>query len=293
MSFAFPPNPSPGDTYTGPNNVEYTWDGTKWIGIVAGGGGGDELLEVETTVTDADVPLAVNTHNVLTVFGLTALRTALFPVGAKGDVIEVELATKAPADYELVIAGDTGVSMRLRDQTPVTAAELTRLFIRGEAMRFVHDGTDWVCTALDDGRIPSYCNAYLSTDATGESANVMTVPTDKGGAWTLEQDNAELARLATSGVRIRRANVYILQTKATLKNQASNSSLGVGFLLQGAYKTYNITFAAPAGPITCYIEKQARFNPSDVPQYNYRRSGGSGLRGSNESITYFSVREMF
>jgi hypothetical protein len=255
--------------------------------------GTSELFKVETIVTDADVLLVANTRNVLTVSGLTALRTALFPAGVADDIIEVELATDAPADYELIIAGDTGVSMRLRKADAVTAAELTRMFIRGEAMRFVHDGTDWVCTALDDGRIPSYCNAYLSTDATGETANVMTVPTDKGGAWTLEQDNAEMARLATSGVRIRRANVYILQTKATLKNFASNSSIGVGFLLQGVYKTYNITFSAVVGNLTAYIEKHVRFNPYDEPQYNYRRSGGSGLLGSNERITYFSVRETF
>jgi hypothetical protein len=292
MSFAFPPNPNPGDTYTGPNNVEYTWDGTKWVGVVAptGGGGGDELLEVETTVTDADVSLAVNTHNVLTVSGLTALRTALFPAGAKGDVIEVELATKAPADYELLIAGDTGVSMRLRDQVPVTAAEVTRLLILGEAMRWVHDGTDWVCTALDDGRIPSFCSAWLSATAIGETANVMTIPTDKGGAWTWEQDNAEMARLATSAVRIRRANSYSFQTKATLSK--SGSSIGVAFMLQGEYKTYNITYSAP-GYITVYIEQQLRFNPHEEPQYAYRTSGGLGLAGGSNRLSYFFVRETF
>ena len=348
MSFAFPPNPSPGDTYTGPNNVEYTWDGIKWVGSTApadhgaltgledddhpqylrtdagylqavvaganvtvddtdprnpvvsatasgdGGGGGDGLLEVETTVTDADVLLAVNTHNVLTISGLTALRTALFPAGTKGDVIEVELATKAPTDYELLLAGDAGVSMRLRDETPVTAAEVTRLFILGEAMRWVHDGTDWVCTALDDGRIPSFCSAWLSTAADGEAATTATIPTDRGGAWTLLEDNAELARLATSEVRIRRANLYDIQAKGTIKDTASGASIGVGFNFLGETSSYNYTLSYVSGRIVAFAARKRRFNPASLLQYFYLSGqGGRGLYAVNDRQSHFSVLEMF
>jgi hypothetical protein len=225
MSFVFPPNPSPGDTFTGPNNVEYTWDGIKWIGIVAstGGGGGGGLLEVETTVTDADVLLAVNTRNVLTISGLTALRTALFPVGAKGDVIEVELATKAPTDYELLLAGDTGVSMRLRDETPVTAAEVTRLFILGEAMRWMHDGTDWVCTGLDDGRIPCSLRADLTTSCDGEAVFTDTVPTSAPtpGAWTVIYDNAGLFTAGSSSATVRRSGIMSASARFYSKDAIS------------------------------------------------------------------------
>jgi hypothetical protein len=293
MSFAFPPNPSPGDTYTGPNSVEYTWDGTKWIGTVAGGGGGDELLEVETTVTDADVLLAVNTRNVLTISGLTALRTALFPAGAKGDVIEVELVTKAPTDYELVIAGDTGVSMRLRDQTPVTAAEVTRLFLLGEAMQWVHDGTDWVCTALDDGRIPSYCGVWLSTSATGESANTFAAPTSKGGAWTLFEDNAELARLATSEIRIRRANIYGVQVKGGLGTVASNTFLSI-VIRSGGQTIVSASNADAVGRAYAYGGRKPRFNAGELIQYAYTTSSGNkGLYGVNARQTHWSVLEQF
>lgn len=32
MAFSFPTSPTVGQQYTGPNNVIYTWDGTKWLG---------------------------------------------------------------------------------------------------------------------------------------------------------------------------------------------------------------------------------------------------------------------
>jgi hypothetical protein len=344
MSFAFPPNPSPGDTYTGPNNAEYTWDGDKWIGstsladhgvltgledddhpqylrvdagylqsVVAGenvtiddtdsrnpvvsaaAGGGGGLTEVQTTVTDADVLLAVNTRNVLTISGLTALRTALFPVGVKGNVIEVELATKAPTDYELVIAGDAGVSMRLRGQTPVTSAEVTRLFILGEAMRWVHDGTDWVCTALDDGRIPSFCSAWLSKNSDGEIQNTVTVPTGPGlyedGAWTLFEDNAELARLATSEVRIRRANLYDLQVKGTIKDTVVGGYMGCGFQLSGKRILYGYIISYYARQIEAFAAQSRRIAADNVIQYYYIGYGGKGLLGGNDTSSYFTVLE--
>jgi hypothetical protein len=217
---------------------------------------------------------------------------ALFPVGAKGDVIEVELATKAPADYELVIAGDTGVSMRLRDQAPMTAAEVTRLFILGEAMRWVHDGADWVCTALDDGRIPSFCGAWLSTAATGESANTVTVPTAKGGAWTLSEDNAGLARLATSQVRIRRADIYGVQIKGALGTSTSNTLISVR--MQSGGKP--IVFASntdPSGRAYAYGDEKARLNADELIQYAYATSAGNKGLAASDRGTYFFVLEQF
>lgn len=38
MAFNFPTSPSMGQTYLGPNNVEYTWDGVTWIGTSEAGG---------------------------------------------------------------------------------------------------------------------------------------------------------------------------------------------------------------------------------------------------------------
>jgi hypothetical protein len=181
----------------------------------------------------------VKTHNVLTISGLTALRTALVPAGAKGDVIEVELATKAPADYELLIAGDTGVSMRLRDQTPVTAAEVTRLFILGEAMRWVYDGTDWVCSALDDGRIPCVGLLSLTTGCDGEPANVFSSPTDYGGAWTALTDIGEITFTSNGRIVPRRGGNYtIFASLWQLDSRASTVKLGVNRNAQAELVAY-------------------------------------------------------
>ena len=38
MAFNFPTSPSPGQTYLGPNNIEYTWDGVTWMGTSEAGG---------------------------------------------------------------------------------------------------------------------------------------------------------------------------------------------------------------------------------------------------------------
>jgi hypothetical protein len=252
-----------------------------------------ELFKVETTVTDADVTLVTNTRNVLTVSGLTALRTALFPAGVVDDVIEVELATDAPTDYELIIAGDTGVSMRLRKADAVTAAELTRLFIRGEAMRFVHDGTDWVCTALDDGRIPSYCSAWLSTAADNESPNVFTPPTDKGGAWTLFEDNAELTRLATSEVRIRRANTYELIARGMIKDYLAGAGISAAFRMpDSSLVIFAYNFGDLALAVSALAVQKSILNADDLIQYVYRGNGNRGLH-TNKQNTYFSVLEQF
>jgi hypothetical protein len=208
------------------------------------------------------------------------------------DVIEVELATDAPADYELIIAGDTGVSMRLRKADAVTASELTRLFIRGEAMRFVHDGTDWVCTALDDGRIPSFCGARLSTSATGESANAFAAPTDKGGAWTLSEDNAELARLATSETRIRRANIYDVQIKGALGSLVANTVISIMIRSGGATKVFSST-ADPNGRAYAYGSDKIRLNVGELIQYAYTTHTGNKGLAASVTGTYFFVLEQF
>jgi hypothetical protein len=241
-----PADPAVGDFWY--ENVKdgrlFVWDGVQWVDAApAGEGGGtSELLKVETTVTDADVLLVANTRNVLTVSGLTALRTALFPAGVVDDVIEVELATDAPTDYELIIAGDTGVSMRLRDADAVTAAELTRMFIRGEAMRFVHDGTDWVCTALDDGRIPCVGLLSLTTGCDGEPISVFSQPTDYGGVWTALTDIGKITFTSNGRIVPRRGGNYtVFISLWQLGSQNSIMRLGVNRNAQAELVAYLAT----------------------------------------------------
>lgn len=58
MAFNFPTSPSPGQTYLGPNNVEYTWDGVTWIGTSEAGG----VIEAGS----ANQVLYKNSSNILT-----------------------------------------------------------------------------------------------------------------------------------------------------------------------------------------------------------------------------------
>jgi hypothetical protein len=258
------------------------------------------LAKVETTVTDADVLLVANTRNVLTVSGLTALRTALFPAGAEGDIIEVELATDAPTDYELIIAGDTGVSMRLRDADAVTAAELTCLFIRGEAMRFVHDGTDWVCTALDDGRIPSKVRLYLST-ASGGTTSVWTKPTDKGGAWTKEFDIGNIGDVSSGGITTRRSGLY----RISVTYKPNTNAVDQEALAARLWSPSSDRIIIYANQVSCMTSSYQFAKESDMAPLGARESfvyqfvtnrgarGASNVTANNTTGSHFSVSEIF
>jgi hypothetical protein len=122
------------------------------------------VTRTAATLTNAGLTSEAGTHYLIDASGLTADRNFILPSGADGDEISFELVTDAPADYELVILGDAGVSARVRNAAAVTATEVARCFVIGESMRFVHNGTDWVCNARDDGRIDEQ-TAISSTSA--------------------------------------------------------------------------------------------------------------------------------
>jgi hypothetical protein len=48
MALAFPPGPTPGQVYVGPNGVSYTWDNSlmAWTASSSGGGGGGGTVTV-------------------------------------------------------------------------------------------------------------------------------------------------------------------------------------------------------------------------------------------------------
>jgi hypothetical protein len=117
------------------------------------------------TVTTGNVTAARGTHYRLTVSGLTADRNFVLPSGADGDEISFELVTDAPADYDIVVLGDTGVGLVYRSKATATATEVQRARNKGDSMRWVHDGTNWVCSALNDGIQSLYRSATASDDA--------------------------------------------------------------------------------------------------------------------------------
>ena len=183
---------------------------------------------VDVSLTDSDLTAVVGKHYRINPSGMTADRNFILPAGADLQEVSFELAADAPADYELIIKGDTGVSVRLRQADAVTADEVTRCFIRGEAMRFVHDGTDWVCNARDDGRIPSSASLIDDSGATIANATptkITFVEADAqnkviGGIFDDTNDN----------IVIRRAGAYLCGITAVYwgaldTNQAANIRL--------------------------------------------------------------------
>jgi hypothetical protein len=157
----------------------------------------------------------------------------------------------------------------------------------------VHDGTAWVCTALDDGRIPSFCSAWLSTAADNESPQVFTPPTDKGGRWTLFEENAELTRLATSEVRIRRANTYELIARGMIKDYLAGAGIAAAFRMpDSSLVIFAYTFGDLALAVSALGVQKRRLDAADLIQYVYRGNGNRGLY-ANERNSYFSVLEQF
>ena len=140
---------------------------------------------VDTTVDTGNVTAAAGEFHRLTVSGMTADRDFILPTCSVGDAqIGFQLVTDAPASYELVLKGDTGVTVILKGNE-VTAAEVTRYLIDNESAVFQAVATNtWLCT--HDGRIP--VNARITGDGvtdqtTGESAGVYT---ENGNMQTTE-----------------------------------------------------------------------------------------------------------
>jgi hypothetical protein len=247
-----PADPAVGDLWY--ENVEdgrlFIWDGAQWVDASPAGEGGGTPAQtvVDLTVTTVDVTAEAGNHYRLDVSGMTADRNFILPAGVDLDEVSFELVTDAPADYELIVKGAIGVSGRLRNNDAVSAAEITRCFIRGEAMRWVHDGTDWVCTALDDGRIPCSLRADLTTSCDGEAVFTNTVPTaaPTPGAWTVIYDNAGLFAAASSTATVRRSGIMSASARFYSKDANSYSAKRLFGVIQNTTQTRNLMSAGTA-----------------------------------------------
>jgi hypothetical protein len=228
------------------------------------------------TVTTADVTVAVNTHYQLTISGLTADRHLILPSGASaGDVISWEMMSDAPADYELILKGDTGVTVTLRNES-FTAAEATRYFIEGETGKAIYDGSEWRINRANDGRIPCQMGLRLTTNATGESAGTWTVPTTKGGAWTATRNIGAVAQPALSAMQARRASDYMFIIGGTSATGVSSGSFQTCLYL-GA--TQFCTMGRDKAVSGEYVNVQScvtrKLNQGDTVTYNYYSQQGS------------------
>jgi len=165
----------------------------------------DRPGQVAITVTTTDVTAQVNKHHVCTIAGLTAERNFILPApvnygaGKVADRIRVTV-TDGDADYELVIKGDTGITINGGS----AATEWSRLFIAGETVELeATSSTNW--NVIQDGRIKQAGRLYRT------SAQSVT-----GGADTAVQNNnvdyliGLIADTSTSySLKARRAGRYV------------------------------------------------------------------------------------
>ena len=160
------------------------------------------LLTETATVTTADVSPVPGKSYELTVSGLTADRNFILPSASAGDKIEVSLVTDAPADYELIVKGDTGVGVLISGNLH-TAAEATRLFQRGERLVFKY-GSDSVWYVNYDGRIP----CMSTTGATFTHTSSGSFLTLDWASLIVNDDRGGLVDTANDRWLIRRPGIY-------------------------------------------------------------------------------------
>ena len=115
----------------------------------------------------------------------------------------------------------------MRNEAAVTAAEVTRYFIRGETGRPVRNNaqSEWRISKENDGRIPCMSILRLTTAASGETANVFTKPTDASGAWTADKNVGSVANASAGTVTMRRAGTISAELTARLVNACGSALL--------------------------------------------------------------------
>ena len=247
---------------------------------------------VDVSLTDSDLTAVAGKHYRIDPSGITADRNFILPAGTDLQEVSFELIDNAPADYELIIKGDTGVSGRLRSNDAVTANEITRCFIRGESMRWVHDGTDWVCNGRDDGRIPLSAKIKLTSAASGEAAQTKVKPTDQSGAWTAEYDNANASDVTEDRIYFRRdcsaqvfagfgTNFNEFASVTVARNGNSTTASDYIVLWQGATADGNMRLSGSG---------TAGFDAGDFVEFYYLTNGGN--HGLDTVLTYLSVIEI-
>jgi hypothetical protein len=196
-----------------------------------------QLTRVNESLTTANLTATVNALHVLTVSGMTAARSLVIPAGtAQGDRIEWVLETAAPATagIEMVLVGDTGVTLSLlgTDRT-ATADSRFRYFLAGEGGALIWDATDskWILDKTRDGRRPA--SARIDFDAVGNSDQALSDAT-----WTtvlLDHsvfDSNGMVNTGSNRIDVRRTGSYVIHAEAILATSSSYGSLRAGIYNQ-------------------------------------------------------------
>lgn len=133
--------------------------------------------------------------------GLTADRNFTLPSGDVGDCIELYVTDAAPTAYELIIIGDTGVTVN----GGTAATEWSRLLQKGERLKLILDTTtNWIVVA--DGRKPTSAQVYGSFNHTSNGSYLVF---DFSGLST-DHDTGSLIDTANDRFTVRRSGTYTI-----------------------------------------------------------------------------------
>lgn len=241
----------------------------------------------------AAVTGVVGTLHVFT--GLTADRDFTLPAtAAVGDRIGVTFPAGS-ASYEILLKSASGDKINNVD---CSSTEWSRLFIAGETVIFrCIDGStvDWVVEY--DGRIPCTGLMYLASDADGESAATVTLPTSASNpaSWTTINSNGVTVDTATGKFTVRRNGIYHAHCAGRAKDTLvsgkyyqiliykNGSELDGATIVTNGTNLIKVNASIPA----------VSLNAGDYLQLYYMSQDGNvGLRGSGTSISFIGIAEV-
>lgn len=243
--------------------------------------------------TDANTTMVVNTMYVVDMSAwATADRTYTLPAtAAVGDRVGI-MVSSGDASHELLITAASGDTLN----GVAGGTEWSRVFITGEVvvMRCVVANTTWVVE--QDGRIPQKGSMFLTTDATGEAAATLGLPTSRGGAWTGSANVGDVSDTSVGKLTARRAGVYnISATGRVVTATADQKYFQVEIYLNNTTSLQQFsTWAsgASATAVTGGVLPLYALAAGDYVQHRYRSEEGSkGCRGSG-AFTGFSMLEV-
>lgn len=195
----------------------YTSNGGKVLAVNTGTtdvewitASGDPLTNTNISPTTANQTAAVNTRYFATIAGLTANRDFILPTPAVGNQVELNIVD-GDDTYAFIIKGASGVTIN----GGTAATEWSRLFIKGETVRFVANTTsNWQVVA--DERIPQKCELEKTTGTTAQSIGNNISAGEKVTLSTSVSDNASIGNTSTYVITPRRTGSYLISTSGRL-----------------------------------------------------------------------------
>ena len=213
----------------------YTSNGGKVLAVNTGAtdvewitaSGGDSLTNTNISPTTANQTAAVNTRYFATIAGLTANRDFILPTPAVGNQVELSIVDGDDL-YGLIIKGASGVTIN----GGTAAAEWSRVFIKGEVVRFVANTTsNW--QVVTDGRIPQKCELEKTTGTTAQSISNNISAGEKVTLSTSVSDNASIGNASTYVITPRRTGSYLVTSSGRL-NTSGNTGVWQTYIIDNA-----------------------------------------------------------